>query len=68
MQKRIIRTLLTVDIMIGVLKAACGGSVVECLARDRGVVGLSLTGVPAVCPSARHIMQSVLSTGLTQED
>ena len=26
------------------------GSVVECLFRDRGVGGLSLTGVTALCP------------------
>ena len=26
------------------------GSVVECLTRDRGAVGLSLTGITALCP------------------
>ena len=26
------------------------GSVVECLTRDRGVAGLSLTGVTTLCP------------------
>ena len=29
-------------------------SVVECLTQDRGVAGLSLTGVTASCPLARH--------------
>ena len=28
----------------------CSGSVVECLTRDRGATGLSLTGVTALCP------------------
>ena len=28
----------------------CGGSVVKCLTRDRGVAGLSLTGGTALCP------------------
>ena len=31
------------------------GSVVECLTRDRGVADLSLAGVIALCPCARHI-------------
>ena len=31
------------------------GSVVECLTRDRGAVGSSLTGFSALCPWARHI-------------
>ena len=31
------------------------GSVVECLTRDRGAAGLSLTGVTVVWPLARHI-------------
>ena len=26
------------------------GSVVECLTQDRGAVGLSLTGITALCP------------------
>ena len=26
------------------------GSVVECLTRDRGAAGSSLTGVPVLCP------------------
>ena len=30
--------------------SAAFGSVVECLTRDRGAVGLSLTGVPVLCP------------------
>ena len=38
------------------------GSVVECLTRDRGAGGLSLTGVTGLCSWARHI------TGQTQED
>ena len=29
-------------------KIGCGGSVVECLTRDRGVVGSSLTGFTAL--------------------
>ena len=29
--------------------------VVECLSRDRGVVGWSLTGVTVLCPWTRHI-------------
>ena len=28
----------------------CSGSVVDCLTRDRGAAGLSLTGVTALCP------------------
>ena len=28
---------------------------VECLTRDRGVVGSTLTGATALCPLARHI-------------
>ena len=31
-----------------------GGSVVECLTRDRGAVGSSLTEGIALCPWARH--------------
>ena len=31
------------------------GSVVECLTRDRGAVGSSLTGVTVLCPRVRHI-------------
>ena len=43
------------------------GSVVECLTRDRGVAGSSLTGVTALWSlSKTHLSQ--LSTGLTQED
>ena len=37
----------------------CGerdGSVVECLTRDRGVAGLSLTRSTALCPWARHFI------------
>ena len=36
------------------------GSVVECLTRDRGAAGLSLTGVTALCPWARHINPSLV--------
>ena len=36
------------------------GSVVECLTRDRGDVGSSLTDVTAVCPWARHINPSIV--------
>ena len=28
----------------------CSGSVVECLTRDRGAAGSSLTGITALCP------------------
>ena len=43
------------------------GSVVECLTRDRGAAGLSLTGVTALWSlSKTHLSQ--LSTGSTQED
>ena len=43
------------------------GSVVECLTRDRGAVGLSLTGVTALWSMSKtHLTQ--LSTGSTQED
>ena len=31
------------------------GSVVECLTRDRGVAGSSLTGITALCPWERNI-------------
>ena len=36
------------------------GSVVECLNRDRGAAGSSLTGVPVLCPGARHIDPSLV--------
>ena len=43
------------------------GSVVECLTRDRGAAGSSLTGVTALLSlSKTHL--SKLSTGSTQED
>ena len=43
------------------------GSVVECLIRDWGAAGLSLTGVTALWSlSKTHL--SELSTGSTQED
>ena len=32
------------------------GSVVECLTRDRGAAGSSLTGVTALCPLARSLI------------
>ena len=31
------------------------GLVVECLTQDRRAAGSSLTGVTAICPSARHV-------------
>ena len=34
--------------------------VVECLTRDRGAAGSSLTGVTALCPWARHINPSLV--------
>ena len=36
------------------------GSVVQCLTRDRGAAGSSLTGVTALCPWARHIHPSLV--------
>ena len=33
----------------------CSGSVEECLTRDLGAAGSSLTGITALCPLARHI-------------
>ena len=36
------------------------GSVVECLTRDRGAAGSSLTSVTALCPWARHIYPSLV--------
>ena len=36
------------------------GLVVECLTRDRGAAGSNLTGVTALCPSARHINPSLV--------
>ena len=36
------------------------GSVVECLTRDRGAVGMSLTSVTVLCPRARHINPSLV--------
>ena len=36
------------------------GSVIECLTRDRGAAGSSLTGVTALCPWARHINASLV--------
>ena len=35
-------------------------SVVECLTRDREATASSLTGVTALCPSARHINSSLV--------
>ena len=32
----------------------------ECLTENRGVVGLSLTRVTVLCPSARHINPSLV--------
>ena len=36
------------------------GSLVECLTRDQGAAGLSLTGVAALCPWAGHINPSLV--------
>ena len=36
------------------------GSVVECLTWDQGAAGLSLNGVTALCPWARHINPSLV--------
>ena len=35
-------------------------SVVECLGQDRVVLGLSLTGLTALCPLAKHINPSLV--------
>ena len=32
---------------------------VECLTRDQGAAGLSLTGVTVLCPGVRHINSSL---------
>ena len=48
-----------INIFVG---SAISGSVVECLTRDGGVAGSSLTGITALT----H--QSSLSTGSTRED
>ena len=37
-----------------------GSAVVECLTRDRGAAGLSLTAVTVLCPWARHINPSLV--------
>ena len=36
------------------------GPVVECLTRDQRATGSSLTGVPVLCHSARHINPSIV--------
>ena len=49
--------------LYSLLKTAFGvhsGLVVEYLTRDRGAVGLSLTGVTVLCPSVRHIKPCLL--------
>ena len=43
------------------------GSVIECLSRDRGVAGSSLTGVTSLWSLGKTDL-SYLSTGSTQED
>ena len=35
-------------------------SVLECLTRDRGVAGSSLTDVTALCPRAKHINSNLV--------
>ena len=42
--------------LITKLSGERSGSVVECLTRDRGAAGLSLTGVIALCPLARTLI------------
>ena len=42
------------------LRRERSGSVVECLTRDQGAAGSSLSGVTALCPSARHINPSLV--------
>ena len=34
---------------------------VECLTRDRGALGLSLTGVTALCPQGLHRLEKYLN-------
>ena len=48
-------------------KGERSGSVVECLTRDRGAAGSSLTGVTALWSLSKTHLSS-LSTGSTQED
>ena len=43
-----------------VKKRKRSGSVVECLTRDRGAAGSSLSGVTAACPWARYINPSLV--------
>ena len=43
-----------VDLITGIMREH-SGLVVECLTRDRGVVGSSLTGITVLCPRAKHI-------------
>ena len=42
------------------LKRERSGSMVDCLSRDPGVLGLSLTGITALCPWARQINPSLV--------
>ena len=49
--------------MIGTLYSGLwdsSSSVVECLTRDPGAAGSSVTGGTALCPSARHINPSLV--------
>ena len=39
-----------ISIIFFISKCECSGSVVECLTRDQGAVGSSLTGVTVLCP------------------
>ena len=50
----------TLTIMFQLAQRERSGSVVECLTRDRGVAGSSLTSVTALCPWARHINPSLV--------
>ena len=45
------------------LREHSGSVVGECLTQDRGVVGSSLTGVTALCSSARHINSCLVLRG-----
>ena len=43
-----------------ILNKECSGSLVECLTRDRGAAGSSLTGVTALWSLSRHIYPSLV--------
>ena len=52
----IARSYMSAHILLNLLNEERGGSVVECLTRDRGVVGSNLTRGTVLCPWARHFI------------